>query len=334
MTAIQPPILTIGKNLSGIDVLKDKTNLITKLYPRGTGSPPSELTLDSPTYWPAAQSLVLDHTDSAGSAYFTLPDQYSTYAGFTKSGDPLPSGYYVGMDTSDPYDLAYEPYPTGGPGTSISGPNTAAAIIFYETGPWRIYSVSLCLQRVITPPGTQWTTQPRFIVGIYSVYPSASQSGATSGFQAPGYFVPYQGPLTWCYGNLLSISTTEPTWYEFPMQTSPYPWSKGWAAIVVMPYPTSNKQWGGNGMDSNDSLWLGGAPSLGGATPSSSVQCYLEWTYAGVTPKAWSMVAAPYKNQAAFRIKVINQDVTSNFLQADLGQPGRWLFSNVRTMLE
>ena len=97
----QPPILTIGKNLNGVDVLKDKTNIITKLYPRGTGSPPSELTLDSPQYWPAAQALNVAWVDSAGSAYFTLPNPYSTYAGFTKSGDPLPSGYYVGFGSYD-----------------------------------------------------------------------------------------------------------------------------------------------------------------------------------------------------------------------------------------
>ena len=50
-----PPILTIGKNLSSIDVKYDYSTIITKLYPRGSGSAPSELTLNNPAYYPPEQ---------------------------------------------------------------------------------------------------------------------------------------------------------------------------------------------------------------------------------------------------------------------------------------
>ena len=329
----QPPILTIGKNLSGIDVLKDKTNLITKLYPRGTGSPPSELTFDNPQYWPAAQNLVLDHTDSAGSAYFTLPNAYSTYAGFTKAADQLPGGYYVSRGTYNFFTLAGKgnttlaPDPTTGqaPNTAgfIQNSSDAIAIVFYVPFAFRPYSATFQLQRIMNSPYTQWTTQPRFVVGLYSTTPTVSITGSTNvASQLPGFYIPYQGPLVWCYGNLLSINPTVPQWYRFPLQTNQYP--AGWYAVVVMPYPTSNAQWG-----PYDYLAFGGSPAGGASTGT-----YVTWADSkGVTPKSWWCPSpgesTPWAHQIACNLAITDVDCTSKFLQADLGQPGRYLFCRV-----
>ena len=311
--------MTIGKNLNGIDLKYDYSNLITKLYPRGSGSSPSELLLDNPPYYPAAQNLQLAFTNNYG-AYFTMPNPYSTYAGFTKSGDPLPSGYMVGMDTWDAYNHPYVASTTTNNVfvASLGSPGDAVAQMFYMSGHWSIYSVSLWLQRSITPPQTQWTTQPRFIVGLWSAIASASIPNV---FQQAGYHVPYQGPQNWCYGNLLSIST-EGGWYEFPFQPTPYAWT-GWVAIVIMPYPTSNKQW-----SVNDYLVVGGSPAL-----TSSANCYGMQCRSGLAQKNWMMAVkgatteSPFVWQLANKLKVIDYDVTAQFKQAIPAQPGRYIFS-------
>lgn len=323
----QPPILTIGKNLGGISVLKDKTNLITKLYPRGAGQFPSELALDTPEYWPAAQRLVVNSTDSAGNAYFRLPSPHSTYAGFTKSGDPLPSDYYVGWDTfyfvnlPAKGDTTLAPEPDGGNANTIGfimASTNAMGMVFHVPGGFRPDSIALQLQRLGEGTRTNWETQPRFIVGLYSTTPSVTvQIGSSTPSQLPNFMVPYQGPLCWCYGSLLSIDTELPHWYTFPVQSNQYP--AGWYAVVVMPYPTSNTQW-----SINDYLAFGAAPGTGSNT-------YATWCISGgVSPKNWLCPtpgeSSPWSYQMACKLAIISTDYTSRFVQADLGEPGRYLF--------
>jgi hypothetical protein len=310
------PIMTMEKNLTGIDVLEDNSSLITRLYPRGSGSTPSELCLDNPAYFPAAQNLVFDHA-SGEAAYFRLPNPYSAYNGYTGDGQHLPTGYAVYRDTTDAYSLNYAPISSTVFGHSIAAPSDAIAQMFYMSGTWAIYSVSLWLQRVTSDTPTQWTTQPKFIVGLYSAVGSSTISGGV--YQAAGYHVPYQGPQTWCYGNLLSIST-DGAWYEFPLQVQPNTWT-GWVGIVIAPYPTSNKQW-----SINDYLFTGGSPSLQGTSTNS----YAVYSATGVTPKAWNMgltgsTVTPYVWQLANQIRVVETDVTSQFYQAYDQYPGRFV---------
>ena len=264
------PIMAVGKNLSGIGILRDRQQLITKLYPRGSGSTPSELTLDNPGYWPAGQLLELNRTDG-GYAYFRLPTvngfECSSYYG-DNTPTPSNSGYGDGWDLNSSFcvgknlntgvcNSAWDGHPLTPKltGAEIASPSDAVALVFYNWGSGiyqRIYDVSFFLQRNIDSSvgPTQWTTQPRFVVGLYSTQNTTS----IPGFQTVGYHIPHQGPLCWCYGNLLSISTT-PTWYSFPMQAAAYP--TGWYAIVVAPYPTSNKQW-----SVNDYLALASSPTV------------------------------------------------------------------------
>ena len=309
------PIMTFGKNLNGIDDKYDYSTLCTKCYLRGSGSGDSELGLDNPQYWPAAQNIVLDH-ESAGAAYFRLPNSYGVYNGFTGDGQHLPPGFFVGKDTYDAYNLSYAPLSSTVFGHSIAAPSNAICQMFYMSGTWRIYSVSLWLQRILSSTPTQWTTQPRFIVGLYS----AIGSSTVTGFQSAGYHVPYQGPLSWCYGNLLSIST-EGGWYEFPWQSDSHTWT-GWVAVVIAPYPTSNTQW-----SINDYLYVGGSPNV------STTKSYAMFTDTGLTQKAWEMgiksggTISPYLWQLANQIRVIDTDVTSSFYQAYNEYPGRFIMS-------
>lgn len=312
------PIMTFGKNLAGLGLLKDRQSLITKLYPRGSGSTPSELCLDNPQYWPAGWELQYDHSDSTYS-HFTLPHPYASYYGGWAGEDygdgwPINSKYYIGRGNHNAYNLAYE---EGSPsdGYSLGTPSDAVAVMFKMDGTWRINSVSLYLQRILSDTPTQWTTQPRFIVGLYSAIASTNQPNIV---QYSGYHVPYLGPLSWCYGNLFSIST-DGNWYWFPLQSDQHTWT-GWVAIVIMPYPTSNTQW-----SVNDYLFVGGSPAL-----TSTANCYAMQCRSGVTQKNWMMgnsggTADPYAWQAAIKVNLITTDVTSQFLQGDNKEPGRWV---------
>ena len=330
---MDPPILTLGKNLNGINIKYDYSKLVTKLYPRGSGSAPSELCLNNPLYYPAGQYLVLDHTDSVN-ATFRLSDPYSAYAGY-KGGVALPAGYYVGMDS-------YQMYNPGAAGTSsmwpdskgdsphaagfLLSPTDAIAGIFYVSGSWMIPSVALQLQRIVgaplTPGGhsstpTAWTTQPRFVVGLWS----CTKSNNIGKTQLAGFAVPNQGPLSWCYGNLLSINSELPQWYNFPLQAQKHAIT-GWMAIVIMPYPTSNKQW-----SLNDYLAFGAAPQSAGNAKSS----YCALCVNGATPKNWMVPtpgeATPWKEQLAMIVNNVKYDVTSQFNMTGDVNPGRYLKS-------
>ena len=330
-TAIQPPLLTINKNLSGIDVLKDKTNLMTRVIPRGSGSPPSEVTLSTPQYWPSAQILEVDRI-TTNSVYFKLPNPYSSYAGFTKDGDPLPAGYYVGRNDVTAYNLApngftdltpsNHPWP-GSTGSNmegaISAPTNAMAVVFHMAGNWRPYAVSFQLQRIIANQIT-WATQPNFRVGLYSVIGTKDviHPGAPDPFQLGGFAAPYQGPHVWCYGNLLSIDSKLPQWYTFPMQTNEY--GEGWFAWVIEPYPTTNKQW-----SANDYLGFGASASREGGDDT----IYSCLAVNGTTPNNWWVPypgqTDPYAEQIAFQLWVTDHDVTSTFTQSNNTYPGRYV---------
>jgi len=207
------PVLRIGKNVSSIDIQVDYSSVITKLYPRGSGSDPSELNLNWPWYFPSGQKLVLYTTDSKY-AYFRVPGEYSAYRQYWGDGANLPVQFFVGRGLKT---YPQNPISGGYPGV-ISTSGTAIAQVFFPTFDFRLYSVGFYLQRMISGSPPEWESPPTFTVGLYSC--AGSSPGVVN--QMPGYFVPYQGPLTWCYGNLLSISTT-PQWYDFNLQANKYP---------------------------------------------------------------------------------------------------------------
>lgn len=313
---------------------RDKSQLVTKLYPRGSGSTPSELCLNNPAYWPAAQELVFNYSDSTF-AYFHLPKingqyEYQVYDGWTGVGEPLPKkgaktsngttitdNFAVGRGLAMPVSL-----PSAGVDTAVEEvmgvSKQAVAQIFYmstlvtgNSTQFRIYDIALQLQRVIHTAVT-WPAQPRFIVGIYSTTPSVAANGAV------GYRVPYQGPLVWAYGNLFSISTT-PTWYHFPVQTSALAGGT-YYAIVITPY-AGTASWdkvNPSPQTVNDGLAFGVGPSQ-----TSGAATYAADTWAGITPAAWLLNSSPYTWQRAFQIRTVETDVTSQFQQSDSAHPGR-----------
>ena len=314
--------MRIGKNLSGIDVKYDYSSLVTKLYPRGSGSAPSELTFDNPGWWPSGDlcQLVYDHSDGEY-ANFRLAGDYSAYVGDPDYGDgwPINSNFYIGRGLNTMYNSLWDGQSLSSvKGNYIAAPSDAQAMIFYNAVgglPWvpaRIYDVSFVLQRIISDTPTQWTTQPRFIVGLYTAQIAVNPvSTNTAGAQAP-----YQGPLCWCYGNLLSIDSTTPQWYHFPLQTNAYP--VGFYAIVIMPYPTSNKQW-----SFNDYLSVGLA-----APTSTSANHWAAVCHTGVTPKNWVSPAqftgttSSQASQFAFQLRTVATDVSSQFTMSGK-DPGR-----------
>jgi hypothetical protein len=95
-------------------------------------------------------------------------------------------------------------------------------------------------------------------------------------------------------------------------------------AIVIMPYPTSNKQWSGN-----DYLAVGESTSLQGTSTAS----YALQAVNGATQKNWVMgwtandVTKPYADQLAIQIRAVETNVTSSFYQAYNDYPGRFIMS-------
>jgi len=298
------PTMTIGKNLNGIDVMRDTSGLITRLYVRGSGSPPSELTLNNPPYYPVEQNL--DHVNSDGVwAYFNLPNSnpYSVYDGFTKDGDPLPSGFYVGKG------LTTWTLPPSNDNTYVQklGMNSAAAQVFYMSQSFRIYWVALQLIRKIYT-AVSWTAQPQYRVGLYNTTPGAV---GAEGESQKGFYVPNQGPLVWCLGNLFDVSTNGREFYYYPMQSNQYP--PGWYAIVLEPYPATNKQWSQVG----DTLSWGESPAA-----ASTAQYYAQYIdEAGIAPKNW-VTGFGTALQSAFSLVTITTDVTSSFKQSNNARPG------------
>ena len=101
-----------------------------------------------------------------------------------------------------------------------------------------------------------------------------------------------------------------PTWYTFPLQSNQYP--KGWYAIVVAPYPTSNKQWSADD-------WLAWGPSPG-LKPGAAI--YGTGCYNGISPANWK-VDGGVGFQLATSFVFIKNDATAAFKQARPDQPGR-----------
>jgi hypothetical protein len=89
------------------------------------------------------------------------------------------------------------------------------------------------------------------------------------------------------------------------MQTSAF--AAGYYAIVIMPYPTSNKQW-----SVNDYLAVGGSPTY-------NTSAYTEQSRTGMTPASWIIP----KQSLAFQIRTVGTDLTSHFQQSDAAHPGR-----------
>jgi hypothetical protein len=102
------------------------------------------------------------------------------------------------------------------------------------------------------------------------------------------------------------------------MQSEVY--SIGWYAIVVMPYPTSNKQW-----SDTDYLSFG----LSAATSQTGQSNYAAVCHNGVTPKNWVSPAqfmytpTGDASQLAFQLRTYAADVTTQFKQSDGRYPGR-----------
>ena len=314
----------MGKNLTGIDVLKDKTNLITRLYPRGAGSAPSESTLSNPLFYPVAQWLTPYTTDSQW-AYFRLPKingfECAVYDGYTGAGQALPSGFGVGKGKWNEFNLPYDNSSPVGHSTTLGAvttDKTAVAQLFHVPYPFNIYSVSFFIRRQ-TPHPTTWPKPPIFSVGLYT----CQVNPTTTNIQLGGYATPNQGPIEWCYSNLLSIPW-DPIWVEFPMQATRH--LPGWYAFVIAPYsPTDSWNKVNPGTAVNDYLSILGSADRSGS--SSLWTCSMQQTLTGVTQPAWRMpvssAGAPFTQQCAFMLNVWDSDVTSQFVQSDDAHPGR-----------
>ena len=303
--------MTIGKNLSGIDVKYDYSSLITKLYPRGAGSAPSELTLNNPPWYPSGDlsQLVFDHSDGSH-AHFRLAGDYSAYVGDPDYGDgwPINSTFYIGRGLSTAFN-AQPSAPLTSLGIVGNTQTPVAEVVYLPAG--RVYDVSFLLKRYMVAPAPTWPAQPRFIVGLYSTTNVTDETGTL-------IHAPYQGPLTWCYGSLFSISTT-PTWYSFPLQSAAYP--AGWYAVVLSVY---------NGVDSWDKINKGN----GGWSDYLAVYMapvasgyYGLQSGGGVTPNAWWAIRAPGATKQpqksfAFQLRIVTTDVSNQFTMSGK-DPGR-----------
>jgi hypothetical protein len=299
------PLMKFDKNLTGIDVLEDTSSVVTRVYCRGSGSSPSELSFSTPPFYPAAQELTLLKTDG-GYAYFRLPlvngFDCAIYAGWTGDGEALPSNMGIGMNKWNPFSTSYDSSATTK--FFVANDKTAAAQLFYMPAPFHVYSASLLLKRV-TPQTVTWPKMPLFQVGLYT----AREAPTTTGLQQAGVPTPQNGPLEWCYGNLMSLTTT-PTWYEFPMQATK--WGPGWYAIVLQPYsPTDSWNKVNPKTSANDYLqWCSSSDQ-----PTAS-KTFGEVTNGGVNPTAWWMNKAnQYDWQTAFKLAVWDYDMTTKFIQ-------------------
>jgi Protein of unknown function (DUF1142). len=346
------PFLRIGKNLNGIDVSTDYSKLITVLRPRGAGSAPSELRLDSPEYWPAAQVLELANYGTTG-VYLQLPSDmpHSSYAGFTGEGGPIPSNYHIGRGIAtifqkpqrsqyvDPYANYVVRYSGDAVAYVISLANYRYWSVALQLGRWHNYDAI----------NHHYNSQPQFIVGLY-----------TCGWdKQTGVIYPDKGPLIWSYGNLLDIPPVNSTssggndlpmhWYEFKFQTVPFP--PAHYSWVISQYPvtagwdnrkpvTNNVPITINGQPGTqttvtdygavyDFLYIGAAPSV--APADHSMLGYATWCENGMTPANWMGSGAPgggigWSRQMAIQINMVGADVTNKFRCAYAGRRGRYVW--------
>lgn len=314
------PLLRIGKNLKSLSVKIDYSEMITKLYPRGSGSAPSELTLATPQYWPAMQKLQLTGTDSSW-AYFTLPGEFSCYAGATTVGAAVPSGMLIGHGSRKTGTYAISTAYFDRADLIVNG-GFAVAQTFHLSATTRIWSIQLYLMRTHYPNGDwnaeqrhiEWTDSgwPRVTVGVYTVQ-SAKDLG-----EVPIY-EPFQGPLVWASTDLKNIPLDKYGWITFPVHGAPL--SAGNYSVVLSLYPTALWPYDIVGWRTNSNCPAGswGTGAAGYALQSSKG--------GGITPGAWLVPNYTGLNRDLYRFNMgmtfVQNDVTSKFKQSDGLHPGR-----------
>jgi hypothetical protein len=324
-TISSPPLITFGKNATGVDVQYDYSPIITKLYPRGAGSTPGEMTLNAPSYYLPVQKL--KYQKQVGEyVYFTVPGtDYTSYDGFAAGVTPQSTGMYIGegIGTLSSYN-AWKPVPDPhwatdkdknstyhdwafGAGAQSGGYNSVSAQPFIvPIGGAQIPSISLRLWREGgggpspgTPDYNATITSigqgSKFIVGVYSSI--ANKSGS---------LVPYQGPLIWYIGDLYSIASDNFRWYTFPMQGAHLPAGYYW--IVLSVYP-STSVW------QFDYLWWGGYTD-------AKMSSWAAFSASGIQKDAWllwgPMGQAIYKNfNADYIVNKVATDVSNQFFFVD-----------------
>ena len=296
-----------------MDVLYDYSPIVTKLYPRGTGSAPSEMTLSAPSYYLPLQQLPKP-TFMDNYSYFTVPGgDYTAYDGFTGGTSPRGAGMIIGQNKSTITSFTeWTPTPTNpntgslpagdavlGAGSYTGGQNQVSAQPFVvPIGGAQLSDIRMLLWRdsngSLTPQEITAIGQgPKFVVGVY-----------TSIANKEGNFVPYQGPLVWYTGDLYSIGSDNFRWYTFPMQGALIPAGYYWVVLSV--YPTT-AVW------DTDFLWWGGYndPNRHG---------YAAWSLTGIKQNAW-FLASTISNIAHLNLDfVVNRtaaDVTDGFFLVD-----------------
>jgi hypothetical protein len=341
----QPPIITIGKNATGVDVQSDYSSIITKLYPRGAGSAPGELTLNSPPYFQPMVRLK-NPTIVDQYVYFSVePDnEYVSYNNFEMGVSPRSAGMLIGRGrknlgaytawnpvahgadaaaqagTSDPpWDL---PATVGGYASAGGTRNEAAAQMFnIPQGGAQITDISLLLWR-IDPSKTKGLVNQsdlleytrlieetggaiKFCVGIYN---SIKQDKT-------GVLEPYQGPLLWYVGDFFSIASDNFRWYNFPLQGAWLATGSYW--VVISLYPSSVAF----------SNYLGGLECGGYFTTTNPGFDNESDTQTGIKHNAWAPAGryektSTYENKHGYYnldviINEINTDVTDQFFFVD-----------------
>lgn len=325
----QFPFLTIGKNMNGIDVDIDYSKIVTQLSCRGSGSNPSVLTLANPNFYPVQQLFYYRYADQEY-AYFQLSgnEAYSSYAGYTGAGDPLPAGTFVRGPENNSYGSQPDESCTR---YLIYGQNQAIGVGVAMTDPYRVPGVSFYMKRMIYDQDAvnRRTHESQFQVGLY-----------TTKNDGGGRVVPDHGPLIWAYGNLSKISTDDYAWYFFPMQEQLFEATKQgiWMMWVISPYPISSGDWSTFNpcADESDENKKEDALAFMGAQTSHGGQ-FVAWTDAGInstdTSKGqWAEVGILDSNNKqigieniAFNMILSQTDYTSSFVQSNDEEPGRWI---------
>jgi len=253
------PILRIGKNASSIDMQMDYSTQVTKLFPRGAGSAPSELKFDNPNWAPYYPKLELVTTDSVF-AYFKIPGDYTQYQGYGGEDTAIGGGssMFVGRGTYEAYNAwPQSPYNEYGyPHLLIGDAGSGMGFLIDFPDPFRLYEIQLCLGHLQYWNEIGRTVDtPRFLVGLYN-----TARDPTTSPTATGYILPKQGPRVWnianldmipAYSHLTSDVYNHMDWYTFPMQTAAI--AAGRYAIVIYPYPNSSG-WAESGQLPSDRL--------------------------------------------------------------------------------
>jgi hypothetical protein len=287
------PIIRIGKNASSIDMQMDYSTQVTKLFPRGAGSAPSELRFDNPNWAPYYPKLELVTTDSVF-AYFRIPGDYTQYQGYRGEDTAIGGGSYmfVGRGTYEVYNAwPQSPYNEYGyPHLLVGESGSGMGFLIDFPDPFRLYEIGLWLGHLqYWEENTRTIDTPRFLVGLYN----ATQVGSDSGSDFPAW-----GPLVWnianldmlpAYSHLTSDVYNHIDYYTFPMQTAAF--AAGRYAIVIYPYPNSDGWGKGAGNVSDRLLWANTGTDLVALHDNRSVL-----TSSGLSQLSWN---AAYSSDAA-----------------------------------